>query len=223
VVLPRFLRAHGLAEDMASIVVAPLGGRHVSHFWRLLHGLDIPFVTLLDLDLGRYQGGWGRVRVAAEQLLRLGSEDEGLSNKAIDTLPGWDSSDDLLTSKLGREWLPLLEKRGVFFSIPLDLDFAMLNNFPAAYDFDEDFDAEDPDSETLKAVFHKAGKGLLQFPASAKKYLTGYRARFKVGSKPARHIAAMAEIDDPTAVAKTPKVIARLIAGIRLRLAAIPE
>jgi putative ATP-dependent endonuclease of OLD family len=31
-VLPRLLQAKGIAEDDASISVAPLGGRHVNHF-----------------------------------------------------------------------------------------------------------------------------------------------------------------------------------------------
>ncbi|MBW8832002.1 MAG: AAA family ATPase [Burkholderiales bacterium] len=37
IVLPRLMQAKGLAEDDMSIVVAPLGGRHVNHFWRLLN------------------------------------------------------------------------------------------------------------------------------------------------------------------------------------------
>jgi putative ATP-dependent endonuclease of OLD family len=46
----RCLQAAALEVDAASVSVVPLGGRHVNHFWRLLHGLDIPHVTLLDLD-----------------------------------------------------------------------------------------------------------------------------------------------------------------------------
>ncbi len=69
VVIPRLLEAGGIGDDESSIVVVPLGGRHVNHFWRLLNALGIPHVTLLDLDLGRHQGGWGRVKYAANQLL----------------------------------------------------------------------------------------------------------------------------------------------------------
>ncbi|WGR70334.1 MULTISPECIES: ATP-dependent endonuclease [unclassified Bradyrhizobium] len=61
VVLPRLLAAKGILVDDESISAVPLGGRHVNHFWRLLHGLGIPHVTLLDLDLARYHGGWGRI------------------------------------------------------------------------------------------------------------------------------------------------------------------
>ena len=30
--------------------MVPLGGRHVNHFWRLVHDLAIPHLTLLDLN-----------------------------------------------------------------------------------------------------------------------------------------------------------------------------
>jgi putative ATP-dependent endonuclease of the OLD family len=73
IVLPRLLRSVGLPGDDASIVVAPLGGRHVNHFWRLLGDLSIPYVTLLDLDSGRFGGGWGRVSNAATRILELGN------------------------------------------------------------------------------------------------------------------------------------------------------
>lgn len=43
IVLPRLLQVKGIAEDDASISIVPLGGRHVNHFWRLLHGLGIPY------------------------------------------------------------------------------------------------------------------------------------------------------------------------------------
>lgn len=57
IVLPRLLRCIGINLDEASTSIVPLGGRHVNHFWRLLGGLGIPFVTLLDLDVGRHEGG----------------------------------------------------------------------------------------------------------------------------------------------------------------------
>lgn len=59
IVLPRLLAAEGLMVDEAAVCIAPLGGRHVNHFWRLLSGLKIPYVTLLDLDVARHGGGWG--------------------------------------------------------------------------------------------------------------------------------------------------------------------
>ncbi len=60
IVLPRIFSAKGIPVDESAIAIAPLGGRHVNHFWRLLSQLKIPYVTLLDLDVGRFGGGWGK-------------------------------------------------------------------------------------------------------------------------------------------------------------------
>ena len=53
VVLPRLLAAEGILADDASISVVPLGGRHVNHFWRLLHGLGYVDAGATGLGLGR--------------------------------------------------------------------------------------------------------------------------------------------------------------------------
>src|SRR5947209_12856329 len=120
IVLPRLLQAKGTAQDDASISVAPLGGRHVNHFWRLLHGLGIPQVTLLDLDLGRHQGGWGRLRYAIQELLKFPTIESNLSKDHLTSLPKWNGDQMLLTSKDGQAWLEFLESAGVFFPSPLD-------------------------------------------------------------------------------------------------------
>ena len=60
------------------MAIVPLGGRHVQHFWRLLSGLDIPYATLLDLDLGREGGGFGRVKTAIDNLLEIGADEKDL-------------------------------------------------------------------------------------------------------------------------------------------------
>lgn len=75
-VLPRVLAASGIAEDDVSVSVVPLGGRHVNHFWRLLNDLEIPHVTLLDLDYGRDQGGYGRLIYVINQLSSIGKIEE---------------------------------------------------------------------------------------------------------------------------------------------------
>ena len=93
VVLPRVLAASGVAEDDASVSVVPLGGRHVNHFWRLLNELEIPYVTLLDLDSGRHQGGWGRVRNALRQV-NTAQRDAALQQESIDALPNWNDDHD---------------------------------------------------------------------------------------------------------------------------------
>jgi putative ATP-dependent endonuclease of OLD family len=150
VVLPRLLAAEGILADDASISVVPLGGRHVNHFWRLLHGLGIPHVTLLDLDLARHQGGWGRIRYAAKQLLAYSDVAKvGLKEAQGKSIPKWDDEQGLMVNDDG--WFARLEEHGVFFSSPLDLDFLMMTAYPKAYDLDED-ELEESDEDALKAV-----------------------------------------------------------------------
>ena len=64
IVIPRLAQAEGLMLDPSFVAIVPIGGRHVQYFWALLDGLSIPYATLLDLDLGRNGGGYGRVSTA---------------------------------------------------------------------------------------------------------------------------------------------------------------
>lgn len=224
VVIPRLLSAVGTITDDASISVVPLGGRHVNHFWRLLYGLGIPFVTLLDLDLARYQGGWGRISYAAKQLLLY--EDilhSGIDQAAIDVIPAW-NSDKRLKAHSG-DWIDWLEKQGVFFSSKLDLDLAMLVAFPDAYSIDEILDLAAPDADTLKSVLgkkHDVVDG--QYEASELQYFDAYNSKFKVGSKPAWHIQAIANLDDDAVLAAgMPGSLRRLVDRVQALLATIPE
>lgn len=68
IIIPKVLELYSTEIDSHSISVVPLGGRHVNHFWRLLKSLQIPFITLLDFDIDRNGGGFGRLRYAIEQL-----------------------------------------------------------------------------------------------------------------------------------------------------------
>jgi len=56
-IIPRIAEVQDIALDRSFVPIVPLGGRYVSHFWRLLKDLEIPHATLLDLDLGRQHGG----------------------------------------------------------------------------------------------------------------------------------------------------------------------
>lgn len=222
IVLPRLLQAKGIAEDDASISVAPLGGRHVNHFWRLLHGLGIPQVTLLDLDLGRHQGGWGRIRYAIQQLLKFPTIKSDLSKDHLAGLPKWDGDEPVLTSKNGPGWLKFLESAGVFFSTPLDLDFAMLRQFPDAYGVEEE-ELADPDDETIAAVLGKSHGDAAQYSEEEQQNFDAYHRRFKLGSKPAAHLEAMGQLDDATLNVDMPDSIDRLLDMVKAKLAELPE
>lgn len=222
VVLPRLLAAKGILADDVSISVVPLGGRHVNHFWRLLHGLGIPHVTLLDLDLARYQGGWGRIKYAATQLLAYSDVAKaGFKEAKVNSIPKWDAKHGLMVDDVG--WFARLEEHGVFYSSPLDLDFLMLMAYSSAYDMGDD-ELEKPDEVALKAVLGKkrdiVGK---QYTDQELKYFDAYNARFKLGSKPAWHIQAMASLHDQELLDDMPEMLKRLFARVAEDLEALPE
>lgn len=217
VVLPRVLAAAGIAEDDMSVCIVPLGGRHVNHFWRLLERLEVPYVTLLDLDCGRYQGGWGRISYAAKQVNRL--RPGAFSDETIAKIPNWDADFDFPSYEVGSGALHTLEKHGIFFSCPLDLDLMLLEAYPDAYGV---MTAE-PSESTKKAVLGENRANVERLDAAQLELFDEYHRQFKLGSKPARHLAAMAELGDEALLEGLPKPLERLLDAIRKRLESIPE
>lgn len=222
ILIPRIFQSLGQDSDTIGVSVVPLGGRHVNHFWRLLNDLDIPHATLLDLDLGRYQGGWGRIRYAADQILLHSQSPVSYKKEDVAALPKWNSGDKVLVSKLGKEWLTKLEEHGVFFSSPLDIDFAMLENFTAAYEVDHDA-LEEPSEEIIDAVLGKNHHGEEQYAGDQQQLFDHYHQRFKLGSKPVAHLTALATLDDATLKANAPTSIERLLTYVEKRLKGLDE
>lgn len=222
IVLPRLLEARGILADDASISIAPLGGRHVNHFWRLLNGLGIPHVTLLDLDVARYQGGWGRIKYAANHLLRYADIDgNDLTQEEIDDIPKWNSNDGVMLDDLG--WIARLEALGVYFSTPLDLDFMMMTHYRAAYLVKEG-ELEEPDEDTINAVLGKSHDVLEgQYSDEQQSYFDAYHRRFKLDSKPTSHIRAMANLNDEKLIEDMPDVLDRMFDAVEGKLADLPE
>ncbi|MFD1886953.1 ATP-dependent nuclease [Paenibacillus wenxiniae] len=138
VILSKAMELHSntYLDDIA-VSIVPLGGRYVNHFWRLLRQLEIPYVTLLDFDKERNGGGWGRIKYAIQQLIRVGEDrskllsiEEGiLTDKEFEEMHTW--REDCKSNQ--DAWIKFLEDYDVFFSYPLDLDFMMLEKFPDAY------------------------------------------------------------------------------------------
>lgn len=132
IIIPKYWEAKNGSLDVGGISVVPLGGRHVNHFWRLLNDLQIPHITLLDLDRERDGGGWERIKYALKQLIVNGvnknellKTDEGvMTDKELDEMSGWNIDD----VKAMQSWIDFLENYNVFFSAPLDIDFMMLGN-----------------------------------------------------------------------------------------------
>ena len=223
VVLPRVLAASGIAEDDASVSVVPLGGRHVNHFWRLLTELEIPYVTLLDLDSGRYQGGWGRVRTALRQV-NAASAKPSFRKERIDALPKWNDDRDFPqlddpSWEPGRGPVAVLERRGVYFSHPVDLDLMLLDAYPDAYEVDP----VEPDESVIVAVLGKKHTNEERLGDNLLDLFDDYHAKFDLKSKPAMHLAALSTLTDKELLQGLPDVLSRLVERVREKLAGLPE
>ncbi|MCC8908871.1 ATP-dependent endonuclease [Curtobacterium sp. GD1] len=223
IVLPRVLAAAGIAEDDASVSVVPLGGRHVNHFWRLLKELEIPHVTLLDLDSGRHQGGWGRVRNALKQFNKLNPDT--FAAALIDGLPKWNDTidfpelvDPTIVGGVGP--VNALEAKGVYFSHPVDLDLMMLEAFPDAYGVES---VGTPDDKTIAAVLGKSHASEDRLPTHTLELFDDYHRLFDLKSKPASHLRAMAALTDEELLEDLPEVLERLVIDVRAKLGALPE
>ena len=231
VVLPRVARALDLDIDPRFVAVVPLGGRHVNHFWRLLRALHIPHATLLDLDVERAGGGWGRVHYVMRQLLEVGEKPADvhglLTEEEFDALPRHEhpesADDDALMS-----WVDHLEERfNVFFSAPLDVDLLLFGAFEHEYKKLAPVGGgprvpvkEPARSERLaasaRAVLGAEGGDGSSYPASTRQRFSWYSYLFLGGSKPSAHAAVFAELDDAAVRASCPNVLARLVARLKV-------
>lgn len=215
IVLPRILEAKGIMPDIAAICITPLGGRHVNHFWRLLNDLDIPYLTLLDLDMCRYQGGWGRIKYVNDQLTEY---------RPIDRLPDtltiypWDGGVNIRAPET-LAYLNHLENKGIFFSAPLDLDFTMIKAYPNSYEVKE----KAPNQSILESVLGENYHNVDQYYEEEKKLFSTYRKHFKNGSKPATHIEALSKLTNDELLANLPEYMERLVKAIILKVEEIPE
>lgn len=228
IVLPRLAEALDLLVDPSFVAIVPLGGRHVNHFWRLLRGLGIPYATLLDLDLGRDGGGYGRVKNALQQMLALGVPRE----KILELSDGTHLSDEQLASMETFDpgnlegWLRYLERSSsVFFSWPLDLDLAMLAAFPTAYAATIDGTGPRMTNESAaEVVLGTAGPGLAGYTGNAQMFrdhMATYRYHFLTHSKPATHLRALTHIDLPALKAGMPAPLQRVLLHISTQVSGL--
>jgi len=222
VIIPKVLENYGTDLDSHSISVVPLGGRHVNHFWRLLNSLKIPFVTLLDFDIDRNGGGFGRIKYVIEQLLKMDSVgSEYIYKSVIPCIPEWRDVRDPNTFSLTypngnitKNIVAELERCNVFFSSPLDIDYSMICAFPEIFCLkdesygergpmegkpdEEDDDEAKKESALLKAVLKKGHEGKrFDFGTGWERNFLWYRYRFLSNkSKPASHVRMFTKIED---------------------------
>lgn len=214
IVIPRLLEVKGIPADENAITIAPLGGRHVNHFWRLLTGLGIPYITLLDLDLARHQGGWGRINYVNNQLLNYRPNDILTPENYI---PKWNDPTNLFREKAN--YVDYFESKGIFFSYPLDLDFSMLYSFQDAFEAE----TETPTESTIKAVLGKSYFDSTQYDEGERSLFRAYHKKFKLSSKPASHIDALANLSDRDILDNMPESYSRMIDAIISLIDELPE
>lgn len=230
IVIPRLAIAKELPIDQSFVSIVPLGGRHVNHFWRLLRSLHIPHVTLLDLDLGRVGGGWGRIKYACQHLIRNGVDRNELLKLNDDSVLSRDDFKRMHTWSVDikdvKAWLNHLEQYGIFFSRWLDLDFMMLKAFENAYHTTAARGPNLPDDASkLSAAVDKATQAVLGDSSSTigyseadRRLFIWYRYLFLNRSKPTSHLMALTSISDEDLVASAPKVLLRLVKRINAEL-----
>ncbi|MCL8082517.1 ATP-dependent nuclease [Enterobacter hormaechei] len=228
VILPKIFESYNFDADSKNIAIAPLGGRHVNHFWRLLESLKVPYITLLDLDLGRNGGGFERIKYAIKQLSSHRRVNY-LHSEMLDQLPSWDSEQDPLTFTINYDdgkdvnIVDELKKHNIFFSAPLDIDYMMINSFPEIYcEIDSENNERGPgilkqekliEDDIIKQVLKEGNKGNKNY-----KHDNGYLIKFVwynyrfLGSKskPASHIRLINKIKG-SLVERMPSVLQELV------------
>ncbi|MNO19156.1 hypothetical protein D3C76_88840 [compost metagenome] len=236
IVIPRLLEANGIMADDEGISIVPLGGRHVNHMWKLLNQLEIPHITLLDLDRERNGGGWGRIKYVLTQLLANGKNKESLLSVLRGGEPYVITEKELsqfhkrpLTSQfvdsINKLWLPRLEKPeyNVFFSSPLDLDFTMLESFPSAYKKTVPIGPRFPDPLEEAEEYEKKIKSGIQatlknedsegvtYTTEQHELMVWYNTLFLGRGKPSTHIEALLKLSPAELKNNCPEFLKRMV------------
>lgn len=239
IVFRRIFEASGTPLDQPFISVVPLGGRHVNHFWRLLHGLNIPYLTVLDLDREKEGAGWGRVQYIRDQLVKrfgpghpkLKFEDEtgvarSLDDTDFDTLR---NNSDVDTGKMAVWLTRFREQFDTYFMAPLDLDFAMLEQFPDHYkevvEPGRGPRLPEPGSTEYATTILQRMRQVLAADATKAPVTLGssyepeqqelfawYKYLFIDGSKPVTHMLALSKIEGAILATDAPECLRQLIA-----------
>lgn len=230
IVIPKIAQVNGIELDTSLITFAPLGGRYVNHFWKLLNELSIPHVTLLDYDFRRGGGGWGRIKYAIKQLISIGVDknillkmsDGVLSDEDLEVMHSWDEYRDEEIA-----WIESLKEYGVYFSFPYDLDWLMLNEFFEDYKKfvpenggprlpkDDDPEYNKKVKAAIASVLKKEEKDIdISKFDDFEKYFW-YRYLFLGRGKPLSHNYVLSKMEDDKLRDNSPEVLNDLIETVR--------
>ncbi|TBA06367.1 ATP-dependent nuclease [Rhizobium ruizarguesonis] len=229
-VIPRVSDALGVSLDPSFIAYVSIGGRHAQHLWRLLNGLNIPHVTLLDFDLGRTGGGIGRLKNAVSWLTDLGpsyvptwlDKDQNEVPATAEAVAGIAP----LTHETYLTWVQWLRRRNIFYSAPVDLDMMMLQAFPEAYQAETPYNPNAAPGEVarLETSVFKKGAGRTEIQAVGlvitNEQLHAYDELFKSSSKPGSHLLAFTKLTPAKINAGCPEPLRALVTRAKEMLAA---
>jgi len=239
-IIPRLMEVGNIALDDETVSVVPLGGRFVNHFWRLLKQLDIPFVTLLDLDRERGTGGWSRIKYAFKQLIEINTDKtelltidgtpypesilDEMHKRTIDDPSGPNSLTEM------DKWIKKLESYNFFFSAPLDIDLLMLESFTDVYKSIPENGPDIPDktvdrsgydaavfngiNATLKKKKNETGFGN-SYTTEQKELMVWYNNLFLGRSKPSTHLEALALIEPNDFLDKCPTSLMNVLNAVK--------
>lgn len=240
VIFNRLMEVMKVDFDDNIITFAPLGHRFVNHIWKLLRALNIPYITLLDLDVEREGGGWGRVKYALQQLIEIGYAKERLlmldggrilSDADLKEMHTWPLT---CPAELGNlnSWVRFLENYKVFYSNPLDLDFLMLTHYPEFYKnaIPKNGGPRVPDKIkeptafaekvkiSLQATLKSENATAITYTNEDKELMIWYNYHFLGRGKPATHIEVLSSISDEQLNDKIPEIFKKIFKEISLIL-----
>lgn len=230
-VIPRIAEAMDISLDPSFVPIVPLGGRYCTHFWRLLSDLKIPYATLLDFDIGRAHGGANMIRTVVANLASIGV-DLNANREAKLGFVDAEAVGDLEDAHLwlnydDNHWVQALEEEGVFFSDPLDLDFAMLEAFPDAYQHPNPGGQGPLNSDAAlkhaKAATLKAGGAATLYADNYDDVFRWYPYLFLRRSKPETHLAALTRITDKQLSQDAPAPLKSLIEHVKNALGSVDD
>jgi putative ATP-dependent endonuclease of the OLD family len=119
-------------------------------------------------------------------------------------------------------WILWLRQFDVFFCTPLDLDYSMLQAFPAAYQVVEPGrQGPSPMGDPRTAVLGEAGRGDL-YAAAQEPLLRWYRYLFLGRGKPSTHVRVLSAQTPEVLTAGAPEELRALLASIVARLTPAP-
>ncbi|MDQ9027918.1 ATP-dependent nuclease [Acinetobacter nosocomialis] len=240
VIFNRLMDIMNIDFDDNIITFAPLGHRFVSHIWKLLNALHIPYITLLDLDVEREGGGWGRIKYILKELIEIGVEKDKLlklrdgnilPDERFNNMHSWELN-TVKNLKYLNTWVDFLTNYNVFYSRPLDLDFLMLTHFQEFYKkaIPENGGPRIPDKTIEPDKFNEKVKTAIQatlkseqatavtYSNEDKELMIWYNYHFLGRGKPATHIQVLSSMTDSELKDNLPEVFQEIFEKITLLL-----